>query len=372
MLPVVWLVVARLLGRRRQRQGGEKRGQHENLQCFHASSLLPHRTMPWPPPVRACDGRSVPWIWEWHWLHLVVKATFMLSLAVGVLALAAADLDHVLLGADEAGVEVELVALQAEHGLVGGEQVVGHRSVRRWHRRQLLDRLVLEDERPLLVLVAGVAEVVEPHVAVASMASVARVRVVAARAVHLALAHRVVVGQLELRRRPRGGRTRQLLSGFLSSWMPWQSPQATFSMAWVEACHGQDDPSPAPVPPMFPWQDMQAVDVVRGPVGRRCGSATRRPPPCARLPSPWQPSQPDLPPVDLERLDPHVDLVGHAGGDLVVAVGAHRPVRRNGGPGERARRGERHQQNAPVHHRSSLLQLSDRTQIDPFGSTIRI
>ena len=56
----------------------------------------------------------------------------------------------VLLGAVEARVEVELVALETEHGLVGGEQVVRHRAVRLMAEvTVLLHGLVLEDERAL-------------------------------------------------------------------------------------------------------------------------------------------------------------------------------------------------------------------------------
>ncbi len=51
--------------RHREREGGEKRGQHEEFDRFHAF-LLPHRTMPKPAPARVWAGRSVPWICEWH------------------------------------------------------------------------------------------------------------------------------------------------------------------------------------------------------------------------------------------------------------------------------------------------------------------
>ncbi len=124
----------------------------------------PHRTMPRPPPGVDCDGRSVPWTWEWHWVHLVVKATFKPCSPTGF-SHSEPPTSHSSFGAEETGVEVELVALQAEHGLVGRQQVVGDRAVRRVAQAAVLDhRLVLEDERAFLALVAGVAEVVEPHV----------------------------------------------------------------------------------------------------------------------------------------------------------------------------------------------------------------
>ena len=60
-------------------------------------------------------------------------------------------------------VEVRLVALQADEGFVLPEQVVGHRAVRFVAGcATLLHGRVLEDERSLLGLMAGVAEVVVP------------------------------------------------------------------------------------------------------------------------------------------------------------------------------------------------------------------
>ena len=56
----------------------------------------------------------------------------------------------------------------------------------------------------------------------------------------------------------------------------------------------------------------------------------------------------NLPTVDLERFDPHVDLMGHTCGNFIVTVGTDRPVRRDG-------RGQHHccesrQQKAPLQH----------------------
>ncbi len=119
-------------------------------------------------------------------------------LAQRVLVLGTADLP-LALGAQEPGVEVELVALQAHSGFVGRQQVVRDRAVGRVAQAAILDhRGVLEDERAFLVLVAGVAEVVEPHRRL-ELKIGGCVRVMAARAAHFALGHRVVRRQLELR-----------------------------------------------------------------------------------------------------------------------------------------------------------------------------
>ena len=109
-----------------------------------------------------------------------------------------------------------------------------------WHDEAVLaDRRVLVQERPALLGVALVAELVDRVAPGSSSAFDAVVRVVAARAAHLAFAHRVVrraqrLGALRLVAREAGVRIGLVFScafSDLKPWTLWHDMQATLRRA---------------------------------------------------------------------------------------------------------------------------------------------
>ncbi len=108
---------------------------------------------------------------------------------------------RLLIGILSGGVEVGLVALEAEEGLVLLEKIVGHRAVRVVADGAVFDhRFVLEDKGALIAGMTGKAEVVQPLLGAEHPGDgVPRaVGIVTVGAAHLALFHRVAGDEIHL------------------------------------------------------------------------------------------------------------------------------------------------------------------------------
>ena len=253
--------------------------------------------------------------------------------------------------------EVELVALQANRRLIRRQKIVGDRAVRRVAQAAVFDnRRVLEDERAFLALVAGVAEIVEPHVGI-ELAFGCRVRIVAADTAHMALRHRVVRRQLEL--------SEDRLVAVLAA---VQRVRRLVDRVAVEAAHVLHRVRRRV--PLALFLEPVALETRGGVLNRVAeGPDQRR---ISLLHMLGTVSVAALTthsaPVDLERLDAHVDLVGHRRSDVVMTVHAG-AVRGRCREGQGAHHADQSQQDAPPHVYSSLFQrvFSIQTNRPPSG-----
>ena len=117
----------------------------------------------------------------------------------GISPLRSADLDFVVFAAPIPGMKVGFVALQTEGWLVGRQQVVRHGPVGKVATSTIFHhRLVLENERPLDILMTFEAEIVEALGGL-ELRLLSVVHVVTARTIHLAFLDRVTGWKLKLR-----------------------------------------------------------------------------------------------------------------------------------------------------------------------------
>ena len=205
--------------------------------------------------------------------------------------------------------EVELVALQADRRLVGGQQVVGDSTVWRVAQAAVLDhRRVLENERAFFALVAGVAQVVQPHVGV-ELPLGRGMRVVAAVTAHVALWHGMMRRQLEL--------SVDCLVTVLTAVERIHRlvHRVAAQTAHVLHCVGRRVPLALFLESVAVETRSAVLDrVFEGPDQRRISLFHVLNPVAVAALAAHRTT------VDLERLDPHVDLVGHRLGDIVVTV----------------------------------------------------